>query len=200
MEKQAEYREEYDYVPFVKPKPNWWERRLMEVNQGYKHAKHLADKNKYTRWLIDTRDVALKKGGGDWEDMLDVGQLSSKLPDSIMENAAEFIPNPVTAVMTNLDDFTNSETAGGTALETAAAVSPWSRKLNLGRKSAKALKGAGATDYTVDTYQDNASGINPNIKREKGADPFTPWGVYETEQIKANTRPVPKPKPLKYEY
>ena len=200
MEKQAEYREEYDYVPFVKPKPNWWERRLMDVNQGYKHAKHLADKNKVTRWLFDTRDIALKKGGNDWEDVLDVSQFSSKLPDSILENLAEFIPQPHTAVLTNFDDFKNSGSPAGLGLETLAAVSPWTRKLNLGSKTTKSLQGAGFADYIVDTYEDNAAGVNPDIQREDGADPWTPWGLYETEQIKANTSPVPKPKPLEYKW
>ena len=178
------------------PGAGWVERRLTDVANGLDYAKYLADKNKVSRWLFDTRDIAVDKGPN-WEDF---SLPTSKLPDSLLENLAEWVPNPITSILTNADDFANSNSKSDTLLEASASLHPYSRKLGVVSKSPmdKALKGSAITDYAVDSYQDNLAGMNPDIKREKGADAFSPWGVYETEQLKQNTKPVEKPKFREY--
>lgn len=184
--------EPYAETPKFKYKPDFWTRTTDRVAKGFEHLKYKADQNKFTRWLFDTRDVALPPSDPNWSvDMFNPKNFSSKLPDSVLENVTEFVPNIYTSIFTNADDFVKSESPEGAGLEAAAAASPF-LKYN-------PLRAAGLIDYAVDSYQDNTAGLNSDIKREEGADPYTPWGVYETEQLKAKTKPVPKPKPLRYD-
>jgi len=160
------------------PGANWMERRLTDVKDGIEYAKYLADKNKITRWLFDTRDVALPPAGNDWEwDMFHPKNYTSKLPDSRIEDLMEWFPNIYTSVATNTDDFINSKGGADAALEGAAATAPFGKALGLaGTRANKALTGTAFADYVQDTREGHTG------------DPVT---VYEAHS--KHTKPPKKP-------
>ena len=99
--------------------------------------------------------------------------------DSVLENALEMVPSKFTAWM-NADDIyreANEGDAVGTAFESLATVSPYTR---MPRRFSRSLQ---ASDWALDTYNDQ---IKP--ERFGRQERFTPWGQYQSDKAIAKNK------------
>lgn len=128
-------------------KRNRWDDRF------WKGFQEFTESTPATRWLFNT-------------EMLTPHEQS----DSGLENMAELIPNPYTAIALGYDDIMNSEGAK-TGFEAAALAAPLARKAF--PLPSLAIQGL---DYADDTRSDNISHA-----KEGRHDTFWPWGAYEAD-------------------
>lgn len=108
--------------------------------------------NPLTRWALNTEQLP-----------------ESAQTDSGLENIAELIPNPYTAIATGYDDIVSSESLPSMAFETAALAAPLAR----GRFPRTSFN-VQATDFADDMENDVV-----DRSKEGKHNTFWPWDQYE---------------------
>jgi len=128
-------------------KRNRWDDRF------WRQFEKSTSSNPATRWVFNTERLA-----------------PHEQSDSGLENMAELIPNPYTAIGLGYDDIMNSEGAK-TGFEAAALAAPLARKAF--PLPSLAIQGL---DYADDTRSDNISHA-----KEGRHNTFWPWGAYDAD-------------------
>jgi hypothetical protein len=128
-------------------KRNRWDDRF------WRQFEKSTNSNPVTRWAFNAKNLSPRDQS-----------------DSGLENVAELVPNPYTAIGLGYDDIMNSEGAKS-GFEAAALAAPLARKaFPLASIATQGL------DYADDTRSDNISHA-----KEGRHDTFWPWGMYDAD-------------------